>query len=63
MSDWGAISPKDLNLFHYADTPKEGFEILKEHLTRYHLEPQQQQRPRRRTNGKDEGPEIAKTLP
>jgi uncharacterized protein (TIGR00730 family) len=62
MSDWGAISPKDLNLFHYADTPKEGFEILRDHLTKYHLE-QPQQRPRRRTNGKDEGPEIAKTLP
>ncbi len=61
MSDWGAISPKDLNLFHYADTPREGFEILKENLTRFHLE-QPQQRPRRRANGKDEGPEIAKTL-
>jgi uncharacterized protein (TIGR00730 family) len=61
MSDWGAISPKDLNLFHYADTPREGFEILKENLTRFHLD-QPQQRPRRRANGKDEGPEIAKTL-
>ena len=62
LSDWGAISPKDMDLFHFADTPEEAFEILRENLQRYHLEPQQQV-PKRRRNGKDEGPEIAKTLP
>jgi uncharacterized protein (TIGR00730 family) len=65
MADWGAISPNDLGLFHYADTPQEGFRILKEHLTRNHLEqpfpPKKDRRSGRRP--KDEGPEIAKTLP
>ncbi len=56
LADWGAISPDDLNLFHFADTPEEGFAILKEHLTRHHLEA-----PQVRRNG-GEGPEIAKTL-
>lgn len=55
LADWGAISPDDLNLFHFADTPEEGFQILKENLTRYHLE-----QPQRSRNG--EGPEITKTL-
>jgi hypothetical protein len=62
LADWGAISPKDMDLFHFADTPEEAFEILRENLVRYHLEPQLQA-PKRRRNGKDEGPEIAKTLP
>jgi uncharacterized protein (TIGR00730 family) len=61
LADWGAISPKDMDLFHFADTPDEAFEILRDNLVRYHLEPQQQMQ--RRRNGKDEGPEIAKTLP
>jgi hypothetical protein len=61
LSDWGAISPKDMDLFHFADTPEEAFTILRDNLIRYHLEPQQQVKARR--NGKDEGPEIAKTLP
>jgi hypothetical protein len=51
-----------MDLFHFADTPEEAFEILRENLVRYHLEPQLQA-PKRRRNGKDEGPEIAKTLP
>jgi hypothetical protein len=37
LADSGAISPDDIHLFHYVDTPEEGFEILKEHLTTYHL--------------------------
>lgn len=56
LADWGAISPKDMDLFHFADTPEEGFAILKENLTRYHLEAPQARR------GPSEGPEIAKTL-
>jgi uncharacterized protein (TIGR00730 family) len=34
----GAISPKDLDLFQYADTPDEAFRILKDGLTKYHLD-------------------------
>jgi uncharacterized protein (TIGR00730 family) len=58
MADWGAISPKDLELFQFVDTPEEGFEALKAGLTKYHLEA-----PQVRKQAKDEGPEIAKTLP
>lgn len=36
----GAISPKDRDLFKVADTPEQAFEILKDELTRYHLEPE-----------------------
>ena len=34
----GAISPKDIDLFQFADTPEDAFRILKEGLTKYHLE-------------------------
>ena len=37
LVDTGAISPKDLELFHYADTPEEAFEILRNGLTENHL--------------------------
>ncbi len=37
LADAGAISPDDTKLFHYVDTPEEGFEILRDHLTTYHL--------------------------
>ncbi len=57
LADWGAIAPKDMDLFQFADTPEEGFEILRENLSKQ-LEPMQLKR-----NGKEEGPEIAKTLP
>jgi uncharacterized protein (TIGR00730 family) len=36
----GAISAQDRALFQMADTPEEAFEILKNDLTRYHLEPE-----------------------
>jgi len=35
----GAISAEDLKLFHFADTPEEALAILKENLTRDHLQP------------------------
>lgn len=38
LADKGAISPKDLDLFRFADTPEEAFAILKEGLTRDHLD-------------------------
>jgi uncharacterized protein (TIGR00730 family) len=57
MADAGAISPIDLELFKMVDTPEEGFEFLKDGLTRHHLGPD---RPRR---GGEVSPEIAKTNP
>ncbi|HWR36240.1 MAG TPA: TIGR00730 family Rossman fold protein [Clostridia bacterium] len=55
LADAGTISSEDINLFHYVSTPEEGFEILRDHLTRYHLEVPS---PARR-----KAPEIAKTRP
>src|SRR5260221_3942852 len=57
LVDAGTISPEDLNAFTMVDTPEEALEVLKEGLTRYHLQPQ----PARPVP--DEGPEIAQTLP
>jgi len=37
LVDSGAISPKDLELFQYADTPEEAFEILRRGLTENYL--------------------------
>ena len=37
LVDSGAISPKDLELFHYADTPEQAFEILRHGLTENYL--------------------------
>lgn len=34
----GTISPSDLDLFRTVETPEEGFELLRDGLTRYHLE-------------------------
>jgi uncharacterized protein (TIGR00730 family) len=58
MADAGTISPDDLDLFKIADSPEEGFEFLKEGLTKYHLGPQQ---PKRAAEAAT--PEIAKTRP
>ena len=33
----GTISPDDLKLLHFADTPEDAFAILKDSLTRNHL--------------------------
>jgi uncharacterized protein (TIGR00730 family) len=53
LVDAGTISPKDLELFHWANTPEEAFDHLCTDLTRYHLE----------QPGAREEPEIAKTRP
>ena len=37
LAEKGAIAPGDLNLFRFADTPEEAFEILKDDLTKNHL--------------------------
>jgi uncharacterized protein (TIGR00730 family) len=54
LADAGVISPNDLDLFHWANTPEEAFECLKEDLTTHHLEP--------RVNH-DKEVDIAKTRP
>ncbi len=36
----GLISPSDLNLFRFADSPESALAILKDGLTRYYLEPE-----------------------
>jgi predicted Rossmann-fold nucleotide-binding protein len=55
LADAGTISPEDVNGFTVVDTPEEAFEVLKEGLTKFHLQPTKQ--------AAEEGPEIAKTLP
>jgi uncharacterized protein (TIGR00730 family) len=40
LVDTGAISPKDIELFQYADTPEEAFAMLKRGLTENYLEPE-----------------------
>jgi uncharacterized protein (TIGR00730 family) len=57
LADAGTISPEDVNGFTMVDTPEEAFEVLKEGLTKFHLQPHTA-RP-----VPEEGPEIAKTLP
>src|SRR5881275_195718 len=57
MADAGTISPEDLDLFRMVDSPEEGFEYLRNALTRYHLGPEQ---PKRKG---EVVPEIAKTNP
>jgi hypothetical protein len=67
LVDAGAISPDDKELFCYVDSPEEGFEMLKESLTKYHLQPQQARAEpaehEKDDREKDTGdfPEIAKT--
>lgn len=56
MADAGTISQADLDLFKIVDSPEEGFEYLREGLTRYHLGPQPKPVGER-------VPEIARTRP
>jgi uncharacterized protein (TIGR00730 family) len=56
MIDAGTIAAADLDLFHMADSPEQGFEYLRDGLTKYHLGPQQPKAP-------EAMPEIAKTNP
>ena len=52
MAEWGAIAKKDLELLHYADTPVDAFQHLRDHLIAHHLEP---------TTEEAAAPGIAKT--
>lgn len=40
LAEKGAIAVKDLDLFKFADTPEDAFAIIKEGLTRNHLDPE-----------------------
>jgi uncharacterized protein (TIGR00730 family) len=53
LIDKGAISPRDRELFQTADTPEQAFEILRDGLTRNHLE--------RETQDEAGMPDIAQT--
>lgn len=57
MVEAGTISPQDVELFRMVDSPEEGFEFLREGLTKYHLGAEQ---PKRKGEAM---PEIAKTNP
>ena len=69
LVDTGAISPKDLDLLQFADTPEQAFEMLRNGLTQNHLVPEAatvaEQKPHELMPGwtlEDFlGPEIAKT--
>ena len=54
LVDAGTISPKDLELFHWANTPEEAFEYLRKDLTQHHMY---------QWNVREKEPEIAKTRP
>jgi uncharacterized protein (TIGR00730 family) len=56
MVDAGTISAEDLELFKVVDSPEEGFEFLRDGLTKYHLGPE----PKRKG---EVIPEIARTNP
>ena len=74
MAEKGAISIKDLDLFQFADTPEQAFEILRDGLTKNHLDStyERDQRLREDPHGVPNepapsaqellGPDIAKTL-
>src|ERR1051326_9046327 len=50
---YGTISPSDLNLFQYADTPEEALSILQVFLTKYYLTPEPEP--------ESEAPEISRS--
>lgn len=54
LVEMGTVAAEDLQLFQFADSPEQAFELLREGLTHYHLGPQIKP-------GK--APEIAKTRP
>jgi len=65
----GAIAKADLDLFQFADTPEEAFEILKQGLTENHLESEYEKNLRQKWEAEGPapsaqeilGPDIAKT--
>jgi uncharacterized protein (TIGR00730 family) len=59
MVDAGTIAAEDLELFKIVDSPEEGFEFLRDGLTKYHLGPE----PKHKGEPGERVPEIAKTNP
>ena len=58
LVDAGTIAPEDLSLFRVVDTPEEGFQYLRNGLTKFHLQPI----PRREKEEEGpDGPDIAHT--
>jgi uncharacterized protein (TIGR00730 family) len=55
--DAGTVSPEDLDLVQFVNSPEEGFEVLRDGLTEYHLGEQPKKKPG------EVLPEIAKTRP
>ena len=53
LAEWGAISPADLKLLNWVDSPQDAFEQLRAHLMTHHLVPE--------TAQEDRAPGIAKT--
>jgi uncharacterized protein (TIGR00730 family) len=62
LVDTGAISPGDVELFRFADSPEEAFELLKEGLITHHLDPEAQRHSSPPTPEDLLGPEFARTL-
>jgi len=66
LVDTGAISPSDVDLFRFADTPEEAFALLKEGLTTHHLDletyAETQPQPKPPLPEDLLGPEFARTL-
>jgi uncharacterized protein (TIGR00730 family) len=56
LVDKGAVSPKDRDLFQFADTPDQAFELLRDGLIRDHLETERLQE-----DAEIDMPEIART--
>jgi uncharacterized protein (TIGR00730 family) len=56
--DAGTVSPEDLNLFKFVDTPEDAFAFLRDGLTEYHLGGQP-----KKEKEHEVLPEIAKTRP
>jgi len=56
--DAGTVSPEDLNLFKFVDTPEDAFTFLRDGLTEYHLGG-----PPKKHKEQEVLPEIAKTRP
>ncbi len=52
LVDAGTISARDLSLIHWANSPEEAFEFLRNDLERHHIE---------HSSALDSGPDIAKT--
>jgi len=63
LVDAGTISPDDRDLFCFVDSPEEGFQVLTEALTKYHMQPPTRPKEAKPEEKEPEEPEIARTRP